>query len=80
MKLITLKHSLISLLLLLSSVAFSQDRDTEKVVWVERNGISVPLPPIEHPRLFVREWEIPALKDSLSDNKHKSRTVLRSTV
>lgn len=56
---------LISALLLFSAAAFSQERKEKEVVWVERNGVSVPLPPTEHPRLFVREWEIPALKQKM---------------
>lgn len=46
-------------------IAFSvsaQERDQKKVVWVDMDGVNVPLPPVEHPRLFVRSWEIPALK------------------
>ena len=42
--------------------ASAQERDQKTVVWVEMDGVNVPLPPVEHPRLFVRSWEIPALK------------------
>ena len=40
----------------------AQERDEKKVVWVEMDGVTVPLPPKEHPRVFVRSEEIPALK------------------
>ena len=50
------------ILLLLSSFCFAQERDVKNVVWVEMDGVTVPLPPKEHPRVFVRAEEIPALK------------------
>ena len=43
-------------------MAGAQQRDQKKVVWTDMDGISVPLPPMEHPRVFVRGEEIPALK------------------
>ena len=45
--------------------AFAQERDQKKVVWVEMDGVTVPLPPKEHPRVFVRAEEIPALKQKM---------------
>ena len=40
----------------------AQEREQKSVVWVEMDGVTVPLPPKEHPRVFVRSEEIPALK------------------
>lgn len=51
--------------------AFSQDRDQKKAVWVDMNGVTVPLPPTEHPRLFVRSEEIPALKERMQHAEGK---------
>ena len=49
-------------LLIVSSFCFAQERDVKKVVWAEVDGVTVPLPPKEHPRVFVRTEEIPALR------------------
>ncbi len=38
-------------------------RDQEKVVWTELEGVRVPLPPIEHPRLYIRKEGIPDLAE-----------------
>ena len=56
------KSALIIVAILLSIVVSGQERDQKKAVWVEMDGVSVPLPPKEHPRVFVRAEEIPALK------------------
>ena len=48
--------------ILVSLVAGAQQRDEKKAVWVDMDGVTVPLPPTEHPRVFVRADEIPALK------------------
>ena len=40
----------------------AHEREQKSVVWVEMDGVTVPLPPKEHPRVFVRSEEIPALK------------------
>lgn len=42
--------------------ASAQERDEKKVVWADMDGVTVPLPPKEHPRVFIRTEEIPALK------------------
>ena len=47
---------------LVSTLAIAQQRDQKKAVWVDMDGVNVPLPPMEHPRVFVRAEEIPALK------------------
>ena len=53
---------LLAVTMIVSVAALAQERDQKKVVWVEMDGVSVPLPPKEHPRVFVRSEEIPALK------------------
>ena len=52
-----------AVVLCLTSAA--QERDQKKVVWVEMDGVTVPLPPKEHPRVFVRAGEIQALKQKM---------------
>lgn len=57
------KLAVVALVLLASmTVVAAQERDQKKAVWVDMDGVSVPLPPKEHPRVFVRTEEIPALK------------------
>ena len=57
------KLAVAALVLLASmTVVAAQERDQKKAVWVDMDGVSVPLPPKEHPRVFVRAEEIPALK------------------
>lgn len=41
-------------------------RDQEKVVWAEINGVNCPIPPIEHPRLYIRKGEIETLKAKIA--------------
>lgn len=43
----------------------ARQRDIENVVWTEIDGVNVPLPPMEHPRLYVRNADIPALKEKM---------------
>ena len=57
---------------LISAVTFAQERKQNEVVWKEMNGVTVPLPPTEHPRLFVRSWEIPALKGKMEHAEGKN--------
>lgn len=55
-------------------MAFSvsaQERELKNAVWVDMDGVNVPLPPLEHPRLFVRSWEIPALKEKMAHSEGK---------
>lgn len=51
---------------MLSLAAMAQERHQTDVVWAEMDGVTVPLPPKEHPRVFVRSWEIPALKERMA--------------
>ena len=66
------KSALILVAVLLSIVAAGQERDQKNVVWVEMDGVTVPLPPKEHPRVFVRSEEIPALKAKMQTEDGKS--------
>ena len=43
----------------------SVQRDSVKVVWTEVDGVNIPLPPMEHPRLYVRTSDIPALREKM---------------
>ena len=62
--------------------AASHERDQKKVVWVEMDGVTVPLPPKEHPRVFVRAEEIPALKQKMQhpDGKKIIRQLKKASV
>ena len=40
----------------------AQERKVSEVVWTEMDGVSVPLPPTEHPRLYIRPDGIDELK------------------
>lgn len=62
---------LLAAAVLISAVTFAQERKQNDVVWKEINGVTVPLPPTEHPRLFVRSWEIPALKEKMEHAEGK---------
>lgn len=55
----------------MAAALFAQERDRREVVWTEIDGVRMPLPPEEHPRLFVRSWEIPALKVRMSHPEGK---------
>ena len=57
--------------LLVSMAAWAQERQGKTVVWAEVDGVTVPLPPKEHPRVFVRAEEIPALKERMAHAEGK---------
>ena len=57
--------------ILVSLVAGAQQRDEKKAVWVDMDGVTVPLPPMEHPRVFVRADEILALKQKMCTKEGK---------
>ncbi|MBT4140188.1 MAG: heparinase [Candidatus Latescibacteria bacterium] len=42
-------------------------QQSSEVQWKEYNGVSIPIPPSEHPRLYVREQHIPELEKRFSD-------------
>ena len=60
---------LAAIFVVLSSHA--QERDVNNVVWVDMEGVNVPLPPLEHPRLFVRDSDISELKEKISHPEGK---------
>ena len=77
------KLAVVALVLLASmTVVAAQERDQKKAVWVEMDGVSVPLPPKEHPRVFVRTEEIPALKAKMQtkDGKKILRKLAEASV
>ncbi|MGN0188246.1 MAG: heparin/heparin-sulfate lyase HepB [Candidatus Cryptobacteroides sp.] len=60
-----------SLLFLPLSAVEPAQRDSVKAVWTEVDGVNIPLPPIEHPRLYVRTSDIPALKEKMKSPQGK---------
>jgi heparin/heparan-sulfate lyase len=46
-----------------TSIAQAQN----ELEWQEIDGVSIPIPPTEHPRLYLREWDIPDLERRMSD-------------
>jgi len=42
------------------------------VVWTETDGVAIPLPPKEHPRLYLRSDDIPNLKERLKTPEGKA--------
>ena len=65
----SVEYSIIFLLSLLvialtSSTASAQ---SSGIQWREYEGVSIPIPPAEHPRLYVRNQHIPELKQRFSD-------------
>ena len=57
--------------ILVSVMAGAQQRDVKNVVWVDMDGVNVPLPPMEHPRVFVRAHEIPSLRQKMQTKDGK---------
>ena len=47
-------------------------RQRTEVVWTELDGIKVPLPPIEHPRLYIRKEGIPELAQKVKTSQGKA--------
>ena len=45
------------------------ERQEKEVVWMQMGQVSVPLPPKEHPRLYIRSGEIPALKEKMATDQ-----------
>lgn len=62
---------IIAVVMLFTCMMHAQERKQTEVVWVKMDGVNVPLPPIEHPRLFVRSNEIPALKEKMQHAEGK---------
>lgn len=51
------------------------ERKPNEVVWGTVGGTTVPLPPTEHPRVFLRRSDIPALMEKL--NTPDARSIIR---
>ena len=47
----------------------ANERQEKEVVWTQMGQVSVPLPPKEHPRLYIRSGEIPALKAKMDSDQ-----------
>ena len=56
----------------LSSCAASKERQQNDVVWTKVNDVEVPLPPLAHPRLFLRSGDIAQLKEKMNTPEGKS--------
>ena len=63
-----LTASVAAMLLMLPGLAGSAHEDAR---WVEMDGVTVPVPPAEHPRLYVRSSDIPELRERLEDPRVK---------
>ncbi|MGM9786765.1 MAG: heparin/heparin-sulfate lyase HepB [Candidatus Cryptobacteroides sp.] len=48
------------------------ERQEKEVVWTKMGEVTVPLPPTEHPRLYIRTEEIPALKSKMKTDQGKA--------
>ena len=71
MKIYLERLSFLAMAIIISISASAHQRDQKKAIWVEMDGVSVPLPPMEHPRVFVRSEEIPALKAKMQTKDGK---------
>ena len=60
-----MKHFLILAATFLSISAFSATHSD--VEWREVDGVSIPIPPKEHPRLYLRSGDIPDIKQRMND-------------
>lgn len=63
----TLFRKMITVSLLLITWAEVAAQTPGAVVWKEIDGVSIPIPPKVHPRLYLREQHIPDLKARMSD-------------
>ncbi len=48
-------------------IPFIRAQNKVDAQWKEVNGTNIPIPPNEHPRLYLRSHDIPELKERLSD-------------
>lgn len=53
-------------LTLICSISFAAQKNPD-IQWKNVDGVSIPVPPSEHPRLYLRSCHIPALKQRMSD-------------
>ena len=55
-----------------ASAQTETERKEKEVVWTEMDGVRIPLPPKEHPRLYLREGDIPALNEKIKTPEGKA--------
>jgi hypothetical protein len=60
-----LKDLLVGVLFMMSLPILAQNKIDAK--WKDVNGVSIPIPPSEHPRLYLRSHDIPELKNRIND-------------
>ena len=62
-------------LMLVCSVLILQQKTSAQerlqVTWEEVNGVTIPIPPDVHPRLYIQEKDIPELKARLENPQIK---------
>ncbi len=59
-------NTLILILLIIQFNGFAQQKECE---WKTINGVEIPIPPKEHPRLYLRSHHIPELKERFENPK-----------
>ena len=55
--------------------AFAQaepERKDNEVVWTETDGVTIPLPPKAHPRLYLRDANVPELREKMKTPEGKA--------
>lgn len=55
--------------------AFAQtepERKDNEVVWAETDGVTIPLPPKAHPRLYLRDANVPELREKMKTPEGKA--------
>ena len=55
--------------------AFAQtepERKDNEVVWTETDGVTIPLPPKAHPRLYLRDANVPELREKMKTTEGKA--------
>lgn len=60
-----MKHLILTFCIIFTVISSSEGRGRTDAIWKEIDGVSVPVPPAEHPRLYVRAYEIPELKEKM---------------
>ena len=60
-----MKHLILTFCIIFTVISSSEGRGRTDAIWKEIDGVSVPVPPAKHPRLYVRAYEIPELKEKM---------------
>ncbi len=55
------------IILLLATICYDACGEPLNLKWQEINGVSIPIPPREHPRLYLRSCHIPQLEERMKD-------------